>query len=120
MNPFEPIATFALGWMKQSLVGQWLKYLFELGFSATASFLITFGGVLTKYALQSLVAHTPLNWPAVWALAIGTGAVTAALSMVVLFRKESSRLTKGMLAVLPASEAATELETNLQIIEKSK
>jgi hypothetical protein len=44
--------------------------------------------------------------------------VAAAISMTVLFRKEASRLTKGMLVILPADEAAKELAANLQSIQK--
>ena len=51
-------------------------------------------------------------------LGVGFGMVAAAISMVALFRREAAKLTKGMLAILPSSEATQELLTNLQTIEK--
>jgi len=38
--------------------------------------------------------------------------------MTVVFRKEASRLTKGMFVVLPSLEAEQELKTNLETIQK--
>jgi drug/metabolite transporter (DMT)-like permease len=104
MNPFEPVATFVLGWMKQSLVGQWLRFLFELAFSAGVTFLFVCGSVMV--ATRSGI------------LGIGFGMVAAAVSATALFRRESSKLTRGMLAILPSEEAAKELATDLQTIEK--
>ena len=106
MNPFEGIATFVLGWMKQTAIAAWLRFLFEIIFSAIVSFLLLCG--ITLVSSKS------------WPLAIGTGMITAAVVMTVVFRKESSRLTRGMFVVLPALEANKELETDLQTIQKSK
>ena len=39
MNPFDALATFVLGKIKEGIWAQWLRFLFELGFSAIASFL---------------------------------------------------------------------------------
>lgn len=104
MNPFDAIATLILGKIKDGIWAAWLKFLFELAFSAVVSFLFICGG--------ALAADTdPL-------LAIGLGMVMAALAMTVLFRRESSKLTKGMLVVLPSAEAAKEIETDFQMIEK--
>jgi len=105
MNPFEPIASFVLGWMKQTALAAWLKFLFELGFSAVVSFLFVCGGTLAA-------SKSPY-------LAIGTGMVMAAIAMTVLFRREQSRLTRGMLVVLPSAEAAQELATDLETIHKA-
>jgi hypothetical protein len=52
------------------------------------------------------------------ALAIGSGMVMAALALTVLFRRETSRLTRGMIIVLPGAEAAKEIDTNFQVLEK--
>jgi hypothetical protein len=82
-----------------------LKFLFEMAFSAIASFLFTCGMVLVSSRSPSL--------------AIGSGMIMAALAMTVLFRREASKLTKGMLVVLPGDEATKELETDVQIIQKS-
>ena len=102
--------------MKESLISAWLKFLFQLCFSAVVSFLFTCGTILAT--AQSI---TPKDTdPAIIAdLAIGSGMVMAAIVLTALFRRESSRLTKGMLVVLPAAESAKEIETDLQTIQKS-
>jgi hypothetical protein len=105
MNPFDALATFILGRIKQGLYTQWLKFLFEMAFSAVVSFLFTCGTVLVSGRSA--------------ALAVGSGMVMAAIVMTVLFRRESSRLTKGMLVVLPGDEAAQEMATGLQVIQKA-
>ena len=105
MNPFDAIATFVLGKIKEGIWAQWLRFLFELLFSALVSFLFTCGTVLVSTRSA--------------ALAIGSGMIVASLSLTVLFRRESSKLTKGMLVVLPSAEAAKELATDFQTIQKS-
>lgn len=106
MNPFDAIATLILGKIKDGIWAQWLRFLFELLFSAVVSFLFTCGSVLltTRSA----------------AIAIGSGMVVASLALTVLFRREATKLTKGMLVVLPSAEAAKELATDFQTIEKTQ
>ncbi len=104
MDPLGALAEFVLGKMKQSAMAQWAKLLFTMGFSAAVSFLFVCGSVLA------------LGRPA--AFAIGSGMAMAAMAMVVLFRR--SPLTRGLMVVLPAAEAAKEIETNFQMIEKAK
>jgi hypothetical protein len=104
VDPFQGLADFVLGKLKQSAIALWLKFLFELVFSAIVSFLVICG--------VSLVSTDS------WKFAIGSGMVTAAVVMTVVFRKETSRLTKGMLVVLPELEADKELATDLQTIQK--
>lgn len=105
MNPFDAIATLILGKIKDGIWAAWLKFLFELTFSAVVSFLFTCGTVLV--ATDSA------------AIAIGSGMIMASLSLTVLFRRESSKLTRGMLVVLPSAEAAKELATDFQTIQKT-
>jgi len=105
MNPFDAIASFVFDKIKEGIWAQWLKLLFEFAFSATVSFLFTCGTVLV--ATRSV------------ALGIGSGMIMAAVSLTVLFRRESDKLTRGMLIVLPASEAPKELETDVQILQKT-
>jgi len=100
----DALATFVLGRLQQGLYAQWLKFLFEMGFSAVVSFLFTCGTVLVS-------THSP-------ATAIGAGMMLAAIAMATLFRRERSKLTKGMLVVLPSAEAAQEIATDLQAIQK--
>jgi len=75
-------------------------------FSAVVSFLIICGG--------ALVAGGEAGF------SIGAGMVAAALSLTVLFRRENSKLTKGMLVVLPAAEAAKEIASDFETIQKPK
>jgi hypothetical protein len=106
MNPFDALATFVLGRIEQGVWALWVKFLFEMAFSAVVSFLFTCGSVLTMTRSPSV--------------AIGSGMVMAAIAMVTLFRREKNKLTKGMLVVLPSAEAAQEIATDLQTIQKSK
>jgi hypothetical protein len=104
MNPFDAIATFVLGRIKDGIWAQWLKFLFELAFSAVVSFLFTCGSLLAA-------THPATT-------AIGAGMVMAAICMTTLFRREQSKLTRGMLVVLPSAEATQEIATDLQTIQK--
>lgn len=105
MNPFDAIASFVLGKIKEGIWAAWLRFLFEMGFSAVVSFLFICGTVLAT-------TKSP-------AVAIGSGMVMAAIAMTTLFRREKSKLTKGMLVVLPSAEAAQEIATDLQTIQKN-
>jgi len=104
MNPFDAIATFVLGRIKDGIWAAWLKFLFEMAFSAVVSFLFICGSVLAATRSPSV--------------AIGSGMVMAAIAMTTLFRREKNKLTKGMLVVLPSAEAAQEIATDLQSIQK--
>jgi hypothetical protein len=104
MDPLGALADFVLGKMKQSAMALWLKLLFTMAFGAAVSFLFITGTVLA------------LGQPA--AFAIGSGMVMAAMAMAVLFRR--SALTKDSMVVLPAAEAAKELKTDFQVIQKAK
>ncbi len=104
MNPADAILGFVWDKIKEGVWAQWLRFLFELIFSAGVSFLFTCGTVLCG-------TESP-------EIAIGSGMIMAAVALTVLFRRESSKLTKGMLVVLPEAEAAKEIATDLQTIEK--
>ncbi|HEY3972303.1 MAG TPA: hypothetical protein VGM18_04815 [Candidatus Sulfotelmatobacter sp.] len=106
MNPFDAIAALILGKIKDGIWAQWLKFLFELLFSAVVSFLFTCGTVLVSGEPELL--------------AIGAGMIMAALALTVLFRREASRLTKGMLVVLPSAEATKEIATDFEVIQKAE
>jgi len=98
VNPFDALADFVLGKIKEGLYAQWLKFLFELVFSAVVSFLFSSG---------SMLADGHPNFGMIW----------AAMAMTYLFRRETSRLTKGMLVALPGEEAEKELAANFQTIQ---
>lgn len=104
MNPFDALATFVFDKIKEGVWAQWLKFLFEIVFSAVVSFLFTCGTMLCGGASD--------------AVAVGFGMIWAALAMTYLFRRETSRLTKGMLVALPSAEAAKELAADFQTIQK--
>jgi len=105
MDPLGDLAAFVLGRIKQGLYAQWLKFLFELGFSAVVSFLVMTG--------IPLVAGESAGF------AIGDGMLWAGMAMVYLFRRERSKLTAGMIVALPGDEAAKELAASFQTIEKT-
>lgn len=105
MNPFDGIAHFFLGLIEHKTLQGWLRLLFELTLSGLLTFMLACGGVLV----------TP---PHSWAVAIGTGLITAAVIMTVVFRR--SPLTKNMMLILPAWEAAKEIETNMEVIQKGE
>jgi hypothetical protein len=105
VNPLDALADFVLGKIKESLWAEWLKFLFELGFSAVASFLFSCGTLLFAQASAGV--------------AIGFGMIWAAMAMIFLFRREKSRLTKDMLIALPEAEAAKEISSDFQVIQKS-
>ena len=104
MNPFDALASLVIGKIKEGIYARWLTLLFEMFFSATVSFLFTCGSMLTATRIPSI--------------SIGSGMVMAGICLTVLYRR--SPLTKGMLVVLPGSEATGELASDLQVIEKSK
>lgn len=116
MDPFQGLAKLVLGKLEQGIVSAWLKFLFELIFSAVVSYLFTAGGILAGTELTGALPAMPAADLAL--VARGAGMVAAAVSLTALFRKESGRLTKGMFVVLPSEEAAKEIATNLQVIEK--
>jgi hypothetical protein len=83
-------------------IDRWCRLVFTMGFSANVSFLVTCGG--------ALAAHRPTFE------AVGTGMISAAVMMTVLFRR--SDLTKGMIVAIPEQEARAEITTDTQIISK--
>lgn len=103
-DAFNALAEFALGKIKEGLWAQWLKFLFELAFSAVVSFLFSCGTLL--------FAKAPAG------IAIGFGMIWAGMALVYLFRRESSKLTRGMIVALPGDEAAKEMQSNFQTIQK--
>src|SRR5580704_639584 len=114
MNPFDALAIFVLGKIKEGLYARWLKFLFELGFSGVVTFLFICGGILAGGA----VVDSDIGM-AVWVIvAIGSGMVASAIAVTALFRRESNGLTKGMIVALPSAEAAKEIATDLEYIEK--
>lgn len=109
MDGFNALSTFVLGWMKQSTVGKWWKYLFALFFSGLIGFLEGFGAGLTS-AVGLYLAGKPLT-PG-WALVIGLASAVlwARLCMVKDFRVLKNDLMKEITVVLPQNEAKDEFD----------
>lgn len=103
MIGLDALAKFFLGVLEQKTVQKWAKLVFELLCSGLLTFLFVFGSVLV------VPPHS-------WAIATGSGSVTAAICMTVVFRR--SPLTKSLLLVLPSEEAAKEIATDIQVIER--
>lgn len=102
MDPFQGLADFVLGRLKQSAIALWLKLLFTLSFSATVAFLFISGTVMLKTG-SALTG-------------IATGMISAAICMLGVF--QTSKLTKGLLVVIPKAVMDTEAQTATQIISK--
>lgn len=102
MDPFQGLADFVLGRLKQSAVALWLKLLFSLSFSATVAFLFVAGTVMLKTG-SALIG-------------VATGMISAAICMLGVF--QSSKLTRGLLVVVPKAVTEIEAQTATQVISK--
>lgn len=102
MNPFDGLAKYLLGRLEQKILQSWARFIFQMAFSAFVTFCFTCGTVMlsTRSAITG----------------VGSGMVMVAIVLTVFFR--TSKLTAGMIAVLPSAEAAEEIATSLQTIEK--
>ena len=118
MDPFQGLASFVLGKLKQSAEMQLAKVLFQLLITAWGSFFLTCGGVLTTYALNHLVRGAAFESGAVWALALGSGMTVMVVCVTYWIRTDPSKLFKGMRFVLPSEEAAKELAQNVETLQK--
>jgi hypothetical protein len=106
IDPLNDFLTFFLQKAKNSTLALWWRLIFEMVFSSIVSFETVCGVTLVSGGRPSL--------------AVGNGLIASAVALTYLFRKESSRLTKGMLVVLPELEAEKELNSNLQTIQKAE
>ena len=102
MNPFDGLASYLLGRLEQKIIQSWFRFLFQLAFSAIVSFLFTCGSVMVS--TKSVI------------VGVGSGMVMTAIVLTVFFR--TSKLTAGMIAVLPSAESEQELLTGIQTITK--
>jgi hypothetical protein len=89
MDPFQGLASFVLGRLKQSAMALYLKAIFTMIASGVLSFLFTCG--------TSLVSTR------VWSISVGTGMIVASIVMVVAFKQ--SDLAKKLSIVIPQLEA---------------
>lgn len=102
MDWVQGLVTLITNLVKIHRVNEWAKLYFSLAFSFAVS--------------GSFVMGTALVAKASYAMALGSGLIAAAVSATVVFR--TNPLTKGLSVALPAEEAGTELNTNIQIITK--
>jgi len=104
VNPFDGLAKYLLGRLEQNILQSWARFLFQMAFSAFVSFCFTCGTVMLS--TRSLLTG------------IASGMIMVAIVLTVFFR--TSKLTSGMVAVLPSAEAAQELVTGIQTIQKAE
>jgi hypothetical protein len=120
MNPFDALATFVLGKLKESAEMQVARLMFQLAVTAWGSFFLTCGGVLTTYALNHLVRGASFESGPVWALGLGSGMTVMVVCVVYWIRTDPSKLFKGMRFVFPSAEAAKELAQDFETIHKTE
>jgi hypothetical protein len=103
VNPFDGLAKYLLGRLEQKIMQSWARFLFQMAFSAFVSFCFVCGTVMVS--TRSVITG------------VGSGMVMVAIVLTVFFR--SSKLTAGMIAVLPSAEAAEEIATGIQTITRA-
>jgi hypothetical protein len=115
MNPFDALATFILGRLKESAEMQIARFLFGLLFSAVVSFLYGFSAAVALCGV-AILAGAPTDLTPAWTfvLALGSGAGWAAISATKAFRAAPDKLMKGVQVVLPEAEAAEEFAQKFQ------
>jgi hypothetical protein len=118
MDPFNALATFVLGRLKESAEAQVAKILFQLLLTAWGSFFLTCGGVLSTYALNHLLRGATFESGPIWALALGSAMTVMVLCVVYWIRTDPSKLFKGMRFVFPNAEAAAELAQGFEVLKE--
>ena len=101
MDPFQGLASFILGRLKQSATSLWLKLIFTMTLSATITLCFFTGTVTLKTgSLQTGFA---------------TGLVMVALVLLALFKM--SPLTKNLVIALPTEIVEEANKQNVQIVK---
>jgi uncharacterized transporter YbjL len=109
VNPFTGLAEYFLGRIQQKVYQAWTRLLFQIAMSMLGSFLFIAGGTMVAAAAKFAPSVALV-------LGLGSGMMFAAMVLVYFLRR--SPLTKDMMFVFPAEEAAREIETNFQTIQK--
>jgi hypothetical protein len=113
MDPLNDLATFILGRLKQGMYAKFLTLACELFLSGLGGFLVG-SSVSIGGALGLKLA------PAVALLSgLAGGNMLAAICIGAAMRADKTGLMKNMRIVWPDQEAAAEMATGLQTIEKS-
>lgn len=102
MDPFQGLATFILGRLKQSAMALYIKAIFSMIASGVISFL--------------LVCGTSLVSTRVWSISVGSGMIVAAIALTVAFKQ--SDLAKKLSIVVPSLEQQTEAVDGMTTIQK--
>jgi hypothetical protein len=119
MDPFQALASLISSKLKDSAIALWLKLIFQLIVSMAGSFLIAFAAAIAGMAAANLQG-SKLGPAMMFVVALGAGAGTAAIVLVNQIRQNQSKLLRGMRFVFPSLEAAQEIETDLQTIQKTE
>lgn len=104
MDPFQGLASFVLGWMKNSATALYLKAIFSMIASGAISFLLTCGTLLVSTR--------------VWSVSVGAGMIVAAVTMTVAFRQ--SDLAKKVSIVVPELEQQDEQVNGVVTVKGGK
>ena len=102
MDPFQGLADFILGKLKQSAMALYLKAVFSMMVSGAISFLLVCGTSLVSTRL--------------WSVSIGGGMIVAAVAVTVAFKQ--SDLAKKVSIVVPSLEKQTEAVDGMTTIQK--
>ena len=100
MDPFQGVASFVLGWMKQTAMAKWLRLLFEMATGALVT-LCFFTGTVT---LSS------------GSLTVGFATGLVAVSLVLLAQFKMSPLTKGLTLAVPLRIADEALAQRVELV----
>lgn len=120
MNPFNALATFVLGRLKDSAIAAWSRLLFELAYSGLASFLWGFGVTVGALGGTVLAGGAQIASGLILTMGLGAGSIWAVVSMTNLIRSDDAKLLRGVKVVLPSAEALKEMDSDLQIITKAE
>ncbi len=110
LDPLGSLVDLILGIYKEKKVQNWFKLIFQIVYSGVITFMTSVGTTF----LSTIKITNKLSLA--WSISIATGLISSAVVMTYYFRKSS--LTTGMMLVLPEEEATTEINTNLQTINK--
>lgn len=111
-DPFNALASFVLGWMKQGLYAKLIRLFSEIFLAGLWSFQLGFGAATLAALANHLSPVTAL------VTGLGSGQIMSAIFMVATYRADTSNATKGWRIVIPESEAQQELQQDTQTIDR--
>lgn len=102
MDPFQGLADFVLGRLKQSAMALYLKAIFSMIASGVISFLLVCGTSLVSTRL--------------WTVSVGSGMIVAAVALTLAFKQ--SDLAKKISIVVPSLEKQAENVDGMDTVKK--